>query len=69
MLPDETGPTAVNRAELGYFQRSWPISLILGSFFVLTVPLCVLSAGDPQFLVRPLDRAVLHLRPGDDRIS
>jgi hypothetical protein len=39
-------------AETGYFQSSWPIILILGSFFVLTVPLCLLAAGDQGYLFR-----------------
>ena len=29
----------------GYFRSTWPVALILGSFFVLTVPLCLLTSG------------------------
>ena len=39
-------------AEIGYFQSSWPVLLILGSFFVLTVPLCLLAGGDPGYPFR-----------------
>jgi hypothetical protein len=30
----------------GYFRSSWPVVLILGSFFVLTIPLCLLVGND-----------------------
>jgi hypothetical protein len=43
---------ATEAAETGYFQSSWPVIMILGSFFVLTVPLCLLAAGDEDDLFR-----------------
>ncbi len=48
---DATSP-ADGRAEAGYFQGPWPAALILGSFFLLTVPLGLLAAGDDTFLFR-----------------
>ena len=43
---------ATETTETGYFQSSWPIIMILGSFFVLTIPLCLLAAGDEDYLFR-----------------
>jgi hypothetical protein len=43
------GNTGTDRAEIadaGYFRSSWPVILILGSFFVLTIPLSLLALGD-----------------------
>src|SRR5262245_51226681 len=40
----------------GFLEPSWPVYLILGSFFYLTIPLSLLGAGDPDFL--------LHWSPG-----
>ena len=52
-LDDSTTPTPdPDRAGVGYFQGKWPVSLILGSFFLLTVPLWVLGAGDHEFMSR-----------------
>jgi len=44
------GADAAETTGTGYFQSSWPVILILGSFFVLTVPLCFLAAGDKNYL-------------------
>ena len=46
------GIAATEPAEIGYFQSSGPVVLILGSFFALTVPLCLLAAGDEDYLFR-----------------
>jgi hypothetical protein len=35
----------------GFLESSWPVYLILGSFFTLTIPLSLLAAGDPDFLL------------------
>ncbi|MFO0808653.1 MAG: hypothetical protein U0746_08530 [Gemmataceae bacterium] len=45
-------PVATARSETGYFQRKWPVYLIFGSFFFLTIPLCFLAGGDPGYLYR-----------------
>jgi hypothetical protein len=52
MTTGEVGSPAGRRGEAGYFQGPWPAALILGSFFLLTVPLCLLARGDDTFLFR-----------------
>jgi hypothetical protein len=43
---------------LGYLQRQFPVAVILGSFLVLTVPLCIFSLALPglleRFYVKPI---------------
>jgi hypothetical protein len=42
----------------GYLERQFPVAVILGSFLVLTLPLCIFSLADPglleRFYVKPL---------------
>jgi hypothetical protein len=42
----------VTHAREGLFQHSTPIRLILGSFFILTIPLCLLAAWDDRWSSR-----------------
>jgi hypothetical protein len=52
-LPSRSASGVV--AELGFFQRPGPVYLILGSFFLLTVPLGILGAADDEFVFqRPI---------------
>ena len=52
VAPSSSPAPVGGRAEPGYLQRRFPVSLILASFFLLTVPLCVLARGDDQFVFR-----------------
>lgn len=55
MAPISSPSPVGSRAGLGYLQRRLPVSLILGSFFLLTVPLCILALGDDAFVFhRPI---------------
>ena len=52
VAPSSSPAPAGGRAGSGYLQRPFPVLLILGSFFLLTVPLCVLALGDDEFAFR-----------------
>jgi hypothetical protein len=46
MAADKTASDAARFTGGGYFESSWPVVLILGSFFFLTIPLCLLCGAD-----------------------
>jgi hypothetical protein len=46
----EAPPTAPPRS--GYLERQFPVAVILGSFVMLTLPLCILSLTSPALLER-----------------
>lgn len=41
---------AVAPPKSGFMQQAWPIYVMLGSFFVLTLPLSILALADPNFI-------------------
>ncbi len=48
------------RTDPGFFQKRSPVYLILASFFLVTVPLCLLAAGDDEFVYqRPIGLAYI----------
>jgi hypothetical protein len=51
--------------EPGFFQRRLPVYAVLGSFFLVTVPLCVLAGGMTSSF--SIDRA--GFRPSRDDVS
>ncbi len=51
MIQATTAPLP-GRTEIGYFERAHPAFLILASFLVLTVPMCVLGVIDPEWVRR-----------------